>query len=316
MPGDPSQHVALGELTAFSASLLRGEPGGRRLFRWRRSKAAKPGRGLYLDGGFGVGKTHLLASVFHAADGVPRAFLSFQELVHRVGLQGLDHAAAGLAGLRLLCLDEFELDDPGNTLIIKRVLEALFAGGTAVVTTSNTPASAQGAGRFNAEDFRREIQGIADRFRTLRLDGPDYRAAGRADGRSRLPVQLPGPPAGARQPVITTDWNEFMGVLGRLHPIRYRPLLGKIGTLRISGAQVLRTQGDALRFVHFIDRLYDLEAGLQMSAAGAVAEEGLEALFAPSYRHGAYAQKHDRCLSRLGELLSPQLLPARAPVLS
>src|SRR5690625_2737089 len=27
VPGDPSQHVALGELTAFSASLLRGEPG-------------------------------------------------------------------------------------------------------------------------------------------------------------------------------------------------------------------------------------------------------------------------------------------------
>ena len=63
---------------------------------------------LYLDGGFGVGKTHLLAAAYHAAD-VPRAYLSFQEMTYAVGAHGMHegarpHTAAlsarGLGGVR------------------------------------------------------------------------------------------------------------------------------------------------------------------------------------------------------------------------
>ena len=43
--------------------------------------------GLYLDGGFGVGKTHLLASTWHAAPG-PKAYGTFVELTHLVGALG------------------------------------------------------------------------------------------------------------------------------------------------------------------------------------------------------------------------------------
>src|SRR4051794_23399495 len=47
---------------------------------WNRSTAedeTKPAR--YLDGGFGTGKTHLLASLWHAAP-TPKAYLTFTEL--------------------------------------------------------------------------------------------------------------------------------------------------------------------------------------------------------------------------------------------
>jgi cell division protein ZapE len=56
-------------------------------------------------------------------------------------------------------------------------------------------------------------------------------------------------------------------------------------------------QDDALRFVHFVDKLYDRE--IKLLASGCE----LESLFPESYRFGGFAKKYSRCLSRLGELL-------------
>ena len=44
-------------------------------------------RGVYLDGGYGVGKTHLLASLWHATPAAPeeKAFGTFVELTNLVG---------------------------------------------------------------------------------------------------------------------------------------------------------------------------------------------------------------------------------------
>ncbi len=56
-------------------------------------------------------------------------------------------------------------------------------------------------------------------------------------------------------------------------------------------------QNDALRFVHLVDQLYNL--GLSLVASG----EPLERLFPEGYRHGAFAKKYGRALSRLAELL-------------
>jgi hypothetical protein len=42
---------------------------------------------VYLDGGYGVGKTHLLASLWHQAPG-PKLFATFVELTHLVGAIG------------------------------------------------------------------------------------------------------------------------------------------------------------------------------------------------------------------------------------
>ncbi|MFC6618236.1 hypothetical protein [Deinococcus radiophilus] len=47
-----------------------------------------------------------------------------------------------------------------------------------------------------------------------------------------------------------------------------------------------------------MDKVYDM--GLQAALTGAP----LETLFDESYRHGAFAKKYSRCLSRLSELLS------------
>ena len=80
-----------------------------------------------------------------------------------------------LTGASFLAIDEFELDDPGDTMIMTRLLGELVAGGTRIAATSNTPPNALGEGRFAAADFLREIQALSDRFDIVRIDGLDYR---------------------------------------------------------------------------------------------------------------------------------------------
>ncbi|MGL4609766.1 MAG: cell division protein ZapE [Trueperaceae bacterium] len=296
-PQHPSQKVALETTQGFIATIPLRQTGflGQRKFFWHKKAF---GKGLYLDGGFGVGKTHLLASAYDAFGGT-KSYLSFSELVYVIGSLGKEKALEQFGQQQLYCIDEFELDDPGNTLIVKTFLSYVFARGAQVITTSNTPPEAQGQGRFNAKDFQREIQSMAQHFQLVVIGGPDYRK------RDQVATLLS--PEGLEtlyneeksgEPKVKTSWSDLFSVLAAHHPIRYGGVLKQLGTLYIENAQTIPGQNEALRFVHFIDKLYDLKVGLRMSG-------GLElsALFDVTYRNSAYAKKHYRCLSRISELL-------------
>ncbi|WP_425148500.1 cell division protein ZapE [Deinococcus sp.] len=306
-PAFPSQAAARQQTQGFVASLTSAPSAGGLVSRWfgparlGRRPLRPEGRGLYLDGGFGVGKTHLLASAYHAARlaGVPSAFMSFQDLMYLIGALGMTRATQALSGLTLLCLDEFELDDPGNTHLANTFLAELMPGGLNVIATSNTEPGALGQGRFNAQDFGRQIQAIAGRFQNLQIDGPDYRQRG----------SLPEAPLNeaeyarwrARQDAATLaelDAEQLQMLLLSVHPARFGALLEGIAAMGCQQAlQPMVSQNAALRWVHFIDKVYDL--GLRAAFSGAP----LGTLFDDSYRHGAYAKKYARCLSRLSELL-------------
>src|SRR5262249_6966572 len=130
--------------------------------------------------GFGVGKTHLLASLWHAVPG-PKAYGTFVELTHLVGALGFREAVKRLSEHRLLAIDEFELDDPGDTTLVTRLLQELTAAGTFVAAASNTLPEKLGEGRFAADDFLREIRSLSAQFDVVRVDGPDYRHRGLPD---------------------------------------------------------------------------------------------------------------------------------------
>lgn len=268
---------------------------------WERARPPKrtAGAGIYLDGGFGVGKTHLLVAAYTEADTASKRYLTFQELVYLIGVMGRDRAAALLAATELICVDEFELDDPGNTLIVKSFLAALFEQGGTVVTTSNTPPEAQGQGRFNADDFKREIQSVAERFEVVTIGGPDYRQRG-ATGEWLSHAHFSELRAGERspQPRLGLTFGELRLLLAEVHPSRYGPLVARLGTVYLEGVELIPDQNEALRFVHFMDRLYD--AGVALRATG---RQPLVDLFDVSYRHSAYHKKHERAISRLAELL-------------
>ncbi len=80
-----------------------------------------------------------------------------------------------LADYVVVCIDEFELDDPGNTTLISRLLSQLVERGVSIAATSNTLPEQLGEGRFAAQDFLREINTLAAIFDTVRIEGPDYR---------------------------------------------------------------------------------------------------------------------------------------------
>jgi cell division protein ZapE len=210
----------------------------------------------------------------------------------------MEKAVAAFSRSKLLCVDEFELDDVGNTLVVSRFLGRLMPLGTRVVTTSNTLPTQLGLGRFNADDFKREIQSIAGHFAALRIDGPDYRH------REGLPAPHPVDATTLEQCFRNCSGmkalEDFQGMimhLSRLHPIRYAGLLEGVDVVFMRDLEPIQKQDDALRFVHFVDKLYDRE--IKLVASGCE----LELLFPEAYRFGGYAKKYARCLSRLGELL-------------
>ncbi len=169
---EPSQAAAVTAVRSFAAAVTTPP----RARRWRRGAAA-PTAGLYLDGGYGVGKTHLLASLWHAVP-APKAYVTFVELTHLAGALGFAELGRRLATMRLVAIDEFELDDPGDTVLISSLLARLAERGVALAATSNTLPDRLGEDRFATADFRREIQGLAARFTAIRVDGPDYRHRG------------------------------------------------------------------------------------------------------------------------------------------
>lgn len=289
-PQFPSQSEARSRLERL-VSESREKPG------FALFKRKEPRPSVYLDGGFGVGKTHLLAATWHAFSGA-RFFLSFAELTFIIGALGMARAVDAFSGAKLLCIDEFELDDVGNTLVVSRFLGKLIPKGVSVVTTSNTLPDQLGEGRFNADDFRREIQGIAAHFEAIRIDGPDYRH------REGLPAPHPLEPgrlleAFERYSGVKAfeGFDALLAHLARLHPIRFAGLLEGVQAVFLEGLAPIQKQDDALRFVHFVDKLYDRE--VRLCASGCE----LGTIFPESYRHNGYAKKYARCLSRLGELL-------------
>ncbi len=71
--------------------------------------------GLYLDGGFGVGKTHLLASLWHCGLARRRSVLLWSTRTWWVAVT-FRKTVEALSSYKLVCIDEFELDDPGDTV--------------------------------------------------------------------------------------------------------------------------------------------------------------------------------------------------------
>jgi cell division protein ZapE len=300
-PGEPSQHLARDRLAALAAEMrsrAHAGPIARLRARW---SAGRAGGGVYLDGGFGVGKTHLLAAFWHAAP-FPKAYLSFDELVYFIGLVGVEQARAAFAGQRLAAVDEWELDDPGNLKLALAFLRGALADGLRVVVTSNTLPLELGSGRFNQKDFRAEIEELAGAFEIVTIDGTDYRHRrfeadpGKEYFTDSEILRRHAFAAGER--ALLVSFPALLAGLAELHPIRYAGLVDRIGTLFVEDVDTIPNLVDAIRWVHFVDTLYD--SAVPFRASGDIS---LNTLFPAAFIAGPYAKKLSRCLSRMEEML-------------
>ncbi len=289
----PSQQEAKDALVAFAGG---GDAAPRGGFFRRAKKAPETKPGVYLDGGFGVGKTHLLAAIYHAMPKRRKYFGSFIEYTALVGALGYQGTVDLFRGADLLCIDEFELDDPGDTMVMTRLLGELVGGGTRLAATSNTPPNALGEGRFAAQDFLREIHAMAASFDTLRIDGTDYRQRavdGHAVALTDAEYERELTDAATRGLVSDDTFQSLVDHLARVHPSRYIRLVEGLDAIGLRDVHELDDQSSALRLVAFVDRAYD--AQIPIRATGVP----LDGVFGQEMLAGGYRKKYLRAISRL-----------------
>ena len=291
-PDEPSQVEALAVLSARAEELAKPRPAPSLWSRFRGRNESPDKPGIYLDGGFGVGKTHLLASLWHESSG-PKMYCTFVELTNLVGALGLRTAVEALSAYRLICIDEFELDDPGDTMLISRLLGQLVEAGVEFAATSNTLPDKLGEGRFQAIEFLREIQSLAARFDVRRVDGPDYRHRGLPVAPDPWPDEKVEQEAAVRANASCDHFVDLHRHLAELHPSKYGALLDGIETVGITDVRPLTDENVALRMVVLADRMYD--RNLPLLASGVP----LDRLFSAEMLKGGYRKKYLRALSRL-----------------
>jgi len=288
-PNEPSQAQAVSKARDFVERASKVRSGKRGFFS---RKGPSQGIGLYLDGGFGVGKTHLLASIYHSMP-EPKSFATFVEVTHVVGALGFMNAVERLSEHTVLCIDEFELDDPGDTMLVSRLLTELTAQGVSIAATSNTLPGQLGEGRFAAQDFLREIRKLSSVFETIRVDGPDYRH------RDLPPAPEPRTDDEMLEVAESTpgatldDFDALCDHLSTLHPSKYKDLIEDVSLVCIRGVHPARDQSVALRLVVLADRLYDANVPVTVSGSK------LDQIFTDEMLSGGYRKKYVRATSRL-----------------
>jgi cell division protein ZapE len=186
---DPAQARAVKELETVFHALVNDEPGflaGLRRKWFGPSRQKKPVRGLYLWGGVGRGKTHLM-DLFHQALPFPeKSRLHFHRFMRQAhaGLKRhgnrqdpLEAVADDVAReTRVLCFDEFFVSDVADAMILGTLLDALFRRGITLVATSNIPPDDLYRGGLQRQRFMPAIDAIKRHTLVMNMDGgTDYR---------------------------------------------------------------------------------------------------------------------------------------------
>lgn len=152
---DAAQAQCVDALDAFGRDATRQKSlatSGLRSAIRRRVTRAAPGRGLYLLGEVGRGKTMLMDLFFESLDFRQKRRVHFHEFMQEI-LKALnspqlrqkryDDPLAELAWRiaqhnRVLCFDEFQLNDMSDAVVNLRIIDLLLAAGVHIVMTSNT----------------------------------------------------------------------------------------------------------------------------------------------------------------------------------
>ncbi|EDY87293.1 AFG1-family ATPase [gamma proteobacterium HTCC5015] len=154
------------------------------------TRRAKPRRhdirGLYIWGGVGRGKT-MLMDIFSQAAQRPDIwrmhFHRFMAYVHDE-LRQLGHQPDTLTAVarkiakqaRVLCLDEFHVNDIGDAMILGTLLEALFQRRVTLITTSNRPPDDLYKDGLQRARFVPAIEALKAHCSVIELDNQtDYR---------------------------------------------------------------------------------------------------------------------------------------------
>lgn len=300
---DPAQRAALGEFDRLHAEL--GAPATGWFPRWRPRRAPQ---GIYLWGAVGRGKTMLMDLFVESLPSGVAQRVHFHRFMLDVHAQlrslgerrdPLNDVAARLARkARVLCLDEFQVEDIGDAMILANLLRALFRAGVALVTTSNTPPQDLYRDGLQRARFLPAIALLQRHCRVLEIASPHdwrLRALTRApvyltppgaqaeralailfDSLARGPVQQGGTldvndrAIPVRRACAQAAWFDFDALCeGPRGSADYIELARAYPAILISEVpQFTPLREDAARrFIQLVDELYDRRVKLALSAA-------------------------------------------------
>ena len=342
---DAKQLEAIEELEAFWQLLVEFK-NKRDQFLGRSLLSPDVPNGLYIWGGVGRGKTFFMDGFYHCLPFRRKRRIHFHnfmvEVHHEMKLLAHEHdplmaLANNIArSTRLLCLDEFHVDDIADAMILGRLLGALFERGVILLTTSNYSPDQLYPNGLQRQNFLPAIALLKRELKVLHLDGEaDYRllqmerdpifmlsadaateghmkslfqrltAGMHADEKSIQVRHIRIPVRSAAREVVWFDFKELCG--GHHDQSDYLEIAHRYPTVFVSGIPKMTDENgaEARRFTWLIDVLYDNHVKLVASF-----EVAPNALYAEG-RHDSEAQ---RVTSRLTEMqIRPYLeLPHRS----
>ncbi|MDI9917559.1 cell division protein ZapE [Rhodococcus sp. IEGM 1379] len=276
---DEAQLSARESLDALRAKIAAGGVGG----------------GIYLWGGVGRGKTMLMDEFYNSLS-VTKRRIHFHEFFSDLHARAHGLGSMGSAlervvdGIRVLCFDEFHIDDVADAMFMARVLDTIVTKGVTVVVTSNVPPTELLPNPLFHEQFVPSIELIEETLDIIELSGAlDYRISGSGGGgdgrfasgefivdagfaqRPSEPVQLR---IGSR-----TLWCEAIrgGVVwfdfevlcnGSTSAADYLDLVDRFDEWVVCGVPVLASASEfaVRRFGNVVDVLYDADTRLTIYA--------------------------------------------------
>lgn len=346
MPGfthDAAQAAAIEELDALWHQLMEFKS-RRNHFLGRSLLSPAVLKGLYLWGGVGRGKTFLMDAFYACLPYRRKRRIHFHnfmaEVHHEMKLLASENdpllaLADNIAkSTRLLCLDEFHVDDIADAMILGRLVEALFARGVVLMTTSNYPPDGLYPHGLQRQNFLPAIALLKRELKVINVDGGnDYRmqamareplflvsrdAAGETANEARMEALFERIAAGkqhaerhvavrdrllpAKRIARTAVWFEFKELCGGAHDQSdYLAIAHRFPTVFLSHIPIMTAEqaAEARRLTWLVDVLYDHNVRLVASAAAAP-----DRLYSEGVMSGEFA----RTASRLTEMQSRHYL--------
>ncbi|MFZ4539911.1 cell division protein ZapE [Propionivibrio sp.] len=336
---DAAQSAAAERLQLLYYQLLSFKVGRRSALRRVFTPPVVP-RGVYFWGGVGRGKSFLMDCFYDSVPYVRKRRIHFHAFMQEVHCQlnvfkgetdPLMKVAEGIAAqCRLICFDEFHVSDIADAMILKRLLEALFARGVVFVMTSNYPPDRLYPNGLQRENFLPTIALIKSKVDVLEVDsGVDYRL------RTLEQVEIFHSPVDAKAEESMAEYFVAMAggegnpggsieVLGRVIPTLrqgsgviwfdfkslcggprsqndYLELARGFHTVLLSGVPKMSASmsSEARRFTWLVDVLYDHKVKLIVTAD---CEPEL------LYTEGTQSSEFFRTVSRLTEMRSREYL--------
>ena len=306
------------------------------------SVTPEPVQGLYLWGGVGRGKTYLMDIFYEVLPFKDKKRLHFHRFMNKVhhDLKGLKQQQSPLrsvarrwaAETRVLCLDEFFVNDITDAMILHGLLEALFDNGVSLVTTSNIPPDQLYRNGLQRARFLPAIELLKKHLEVFHLDsGTDYRLryletaeifhqpldqgadlnlkdafehVAPEKGRPGVELEVEGRKIPSRYLADGVVWFDFPAICdGPRSQNDYIEISRCFHTVLISNVPVMGRdmENQARRFLNLVDEFYDRRVKLFLSLAAPVEE---------IYQGEKLKFEYERVQSRLQEMQSREYLAA------